>query len=387
MNIGFDLHNIRDGGGPNYIRNLIEAADPKRDGFAMLHLFGSPKVLDYFPEKPFVRKHGFIELGRSLPFRTWFIATKLPHLLREFKCDILYSPGGIAFGNFRPYATISRNMMPFSPEFWGMYPIFSGDRARLHLLRWLNAATFARADGMIYLTETARRRIEPLLGANPPLVDVIAHGVDHERFKPTRHYVKPQLGAITRARIIYPSRLEPYKHQVEVIHAFADHLPDFPNLRLELCGPANPTYLEAVEAAIRYAASKGREVVYLGELSNSDLPSLYAHADILVFASACENLPNILIEAMASAIPICCSSRSPMPEVAQDACNYFDPADPVGIATAIREVLNDQETALKRTQRAAQRAQQHQWMVTAQRTFAFLGGVAKHRRDIQETGK
>ena len=384
MNIGFDLHNIRDGGGPNYVRNLIEAADPERDGFTMLHLFGSPKVLDYFPEKPFVCKHPLTELGRSLPFRTWFVATKLPALLRKFKCDVLYSPGGIAFGNFRPYATISRNMMPFSPEFWGMYPIFSGDRVRLHLLRWLNAATFSRADGMIYLTDTAHQRIGPLLGPHAAPFEIIAHGVDHARFTPTRHHVKPGLGNSVQARIVYPSRLEPYKKQVEVIHAFADHLTEFPNLRLELCGPANPTYLEAVNSAIAYAATRGREVVYLGELSNAELPLLYANSDMMVFASSCENLPNILIEALASAIPICCSNCSPMPEVAQDACHYFNPSNPVDIAAAIREMLTDQNEALKRADRGVQQAQKHQWTVTSQRTFAFLGTVVRNGQQIQE---
>jgi len=45
---------------------------------------------------------------------------------------------------------------------------------------------------------------------------------------------------------------------------------------------------------------------------------------------------NILVEAMASGLPIACSNRGPMPEVLGDAGVYFDPEDPHDIARALR---------------------------------------------------
>ena len=67
--LGIDLHNIRDGGGVNYIRNLLNAADPERDGLARVHLFASPRNLDNFTDRPFIAKHGFEALASSLPRR------------------------------------------------------------------------------------------------------------------------------------------------------------------------------------------------------------------------------------------------------------------------------------------------------------------------------
>ena len=43
--VGIDLHNIRDGGGVNYIGNLLRAADPERDGLERVHLFASPTTM------------------------------------------------------------------------------------------------------------------------------------------------------------------------------------------------------------------------------------------------------------------------------------------------------------------------------------------------------
>ena len=66
---------------------------------------------------------------------------------------------------------------------------------------------------------------------------------------------------------------------------------------------------------------------------------LHSTADIFVFASSCENMPNTLIEAMAAGLPIACSNRGPMPEVLQDAGVYFDPEVPSSIAEAIENLL------------------------------------------------
>lgn len=374
MVVGIDLHNIRDGGGMNYIRNLLEAADPVADRFAEIHLFGAAKVLDAFPDRLWIIKHAYPELERSLWARLRFVARRLPAEFKAAGCDILYCPGGIAFGNIHPYVTISRNMLPFRSEFWRMYPRFSLERLRLQLLRRRNTATFVDADGMIYLSDTARKVISAALRRQPPRVAVIPHGVDHGRFSGVPRTSAPNPDA--PIAIIYPSRLEPYKHQLEVIAAFSAVMDEFALASLTFCGPANPPYRQQVEEAMVRVDPSGARLRYVGEVPNADLPALYADSDLLLFASSCENLPNILIEAMACGIPICCSSRSPMPEIAQDACVYFDPTQSDQIATAIRDVLRNRAATLKRSHAAMTLAADYSWAKTARRTFALIADTA-----------
>jgi glycosyltransferase involved in cell wall biosynthesis len=373
MIIAIDLHNIRDGGGVNYIRNLLEAADPERDGFTHVHLIGSPRVLAWFPNRPWATKHGFDILDRPLPVRLWFIFNRLPKIFNQLGCDVLYAPGGVAFGNVRPYVTISRNMMPFRPNFWGMYARFSRDRARLRLLRRINFLSFARADGLIYLSETARE----VIGARAPITAVISHGVDHNRFRPLRAGNRRFPEANEPVRVVYPSRLEPYKHQLEVLDAFAQLAREYPNARLDLYGPANPAYLPEVEASIRRSDPDGVRIRYHGEIANAELPRIYAESDLLVFASSCENLPNILIEAMACGIPICSSERSPMPEVGGGAFLYFDPEQPGTIAESLREALNNPKATAARAAQGVAQAQAFSWERTARDTFGLLAAVAR----------
>ena len=62
-----------------------------------------------------------------------------------------------------------------------------------------------------------------------------------------------------------------------------------------------------------------------GQNDPAALPEHLREAELFVFASSCENLPNILIEGMAAGLPIACSRRPPMPEVLGDAGESFDP--------------------------------------------------------------
>ena len=379
MKIAFDLHNIRDGGGVNYIRNLLECASPEQDGFSEIHLVGAPRLLAGYPDRPWITKHGFEQLDGNIVQRIRLVRTKVDKLLRRIGVDVLYAPGGLLVTTFRPVVTISRNMMPFRTEFWSMYPRFSPDRLRLRILRRLNAWSFGQADGMIFLSETARQVIGDFIGGPLPRVQVIPHGVDHDRFRPLRPRRTLRTGG-QPVRIVYPSRLEPYKHQVEVVQAVELLVDRIPDLEVQLCGPANPAYRQKLLDALDRSPKARAVIEYIGEVPNAQLPELYADSDLLLFASSCENLPNILIEAMASGIPICSSNRSPMPEVCQDACLYFEPSDPRSIARAVLETLENWGAAQDRARHALELAKDRSWADTTRRTFAFITGTAEASR-------
>lgn len=377
MKLGIDMHNVRNGGGVSYVSNILRMFDPEKHGFSRVCVFGSEEVLSHLPDGPNIEKHPQAILSRNLLFRLFFVFFLLGGELRRTGCSLLYSPGGLYFGRIRPFATISRNMMPFEPEHWGMYPTFSFDRLRLHLMRRVHTMTFRRADGMVFLTTIAERIVGAAMGVARGRTAVIAHGVNRKLFH--RGDDSPPLPASLDPkgpiRLVYPSRLEPYKHQVQVIEAVKALRGEFPQLTIDLCGPANPDYKVIVDAALE-ASGLGSDVIrYHGELPLAALPPLYGQSHLLVFASSCENLPNTLIEALCFGIPIVSSRRPPMPEVAQDACLYFDPADSRSIVQAIRAALMDWPAALERVRIGQALADRYSWETCAEQTFGFLRGL------------
>lgn len=373
MKLGIDLHNVRGGGGVSYMSNILRAFDSQRHGFTRICLFGSEEVLAHMPDSPCIEKHPQPILAKGLPYRLFFMFFLLGRELERTDCDLLYSPGGLYFGGFRPFVTISRNMMPFEPKQWSMYPLWSFDRLRLILLRFAHAATFRRADGMIFLTKIAQKIVGAAMGTARGRTAVIAHGVNRALFQRARDQSLPQtIDKQGPIRLVYPSRLEPYKHQVEVIEAVSELRKEFPLLTIDLCGPANPLYKDAVDVTLRKCDPDGKFVNYRGELPADQLPAFYQQCQLLVFASSCENLPNTLIEALSYGIPIVCSQADPMPEVVKNSCLYFDPRDSRSIEKAIRATLFNWSEALKRVEIGEAIASRYSWQTCADRTFNFL---------------
>jgi glycosyltransferase involved in cell wall biosynthesis len=118
-------------------------------------------------------------------------------------------------------------------------------------------------------------------------------------------------------------------------------------------------------------------VKLVDEVPHSAIADYLARADVFVFASSCENLPNTLIEAMASGVPIACSERGPMPEVLQDGGSYFDPENPSSIADAIKQLLQNTEKRREFVARAQALAGQYSWARCADDTWQFLAEIAR----------
>ena len=121
---------------------------------------------------------------------------------------------------------------------------------------------------------------------------------------------------------------------------------------------------------------EGRFLLYHGAVPFSEMHAYYQNADAFVFASSCENLPNILLEAMAAGLPIACSDRGPMPEVLGNGGVYFDPLKPEQIAAALRLLIDRPDRADEFARTAYDRARTYSWTACARDTFGFIAEVA-----------
>jgi len=380
MILGIDLHNIRDGGGITYVANLLRQFDPRRHAFRKIVLFGAADVLDQLPDSPAVEKKAYPGLRKGFLHRIAFLLFRLTGETRKAGCDVLYAPGGLYLGGFKPFVTISRNMLPFQRESWSLYP-WGADRGRLYILRWLNAAAFRRASGVIFLTHHAARVIGQQAGRLKGKSVVIPHGVDRTRFR--RSAGKPlteRMGADQRIVLVCPARLEPYRHQIELVRAVASLRSQFPKIELVMCGPANRAYQNLLEREMQRLDPAGSYLHWRGLLPNAELPALYDDAQMLVFASSCENLPNTLIEALCFGIPTVSSDVMPMPEIYGDACRSFNPADSESISVAIRDCLGDWEKTRRMVASGQRNVQDYSWERCADRTFSFLASFACARQ-------
>jgi glycosyltransferase involved in cell wall biosynthesis len=278
-----------------------------------------------------------------------------------------------------------RNMLPFERrEAWRFGP--SATFARLQLLRALQGRAFTQAAGVIFLTEYARRTVSAALPRPPRQSAIIPHGVDDALRAISRHTrTRGQCTLESPLRILYVSAISPYKHQGPVARAAALLRAQGLPLALDLVGPAHDQEVaRALRGTLAALDPAGDWLRWHGELHGEALRALWSAAEVAVFASSCENMPNILVEAMASGLPVACSDRGPMPELLGDAGVYFDPEDVPSVARALGALARDPGRREALGGRARERAGAYSWARCGAETFAFLARVARSEAWVAE---
>jgi glycosyltransferase involved in cell wall biosynthesis len=145
---------------------------------------------------------------------------------------------------------------------------------------------------------------------------------------------------------------------------------------LVFVGTESPEYGWKVRVEIRRLGLES-DVLIKGHVAYEEMPALFQHALLNIFASECENCPNILLEALAAGSPVVVSNCPPMPEFAGDAVIYFDPKAPDQLADKLSEILGDPCLRKELSERALERSRMYDWQSTAIRTWSTIASMSR----------
>jgi glycosyltransferase involved in cell wall biosynthesis len=150
--------------------------------------------------------------------------------------------------------------------------------------------------------------------------------------------------------LLYVGRLAPEK-EIERIRPVLEAIPDA-TLALVGDGPARAKLEQ------HFAGTRAR---FLGYRKGQQLASAFASADALVFPSRTETLGLVLLEAMAAGCPVVGARAGGIPDIVTDGVNgfLFEPADPAGLVSATRRLLDD--PAMAASLRSAARLEAERW--------------------------
>jgi glycosyltransferase involved in cell wall biosynthesis len=173
-------------------------------------------------------------------------------------------------------------------------------------------------------------------------------------------------------QLLYVSTVDVYKHLWYADDVVAMLRREGFPLTLKLVGPAYPPALKRLKASLINFDLEGDCITYGGAVPHEKLNAHYTAADLCLFTSSCGNMPSILLEGMASGLPIGCSNRGPIPEIPGDADLYFDFEKPEGITTAIKRLIVSPELREEKSSIASAFVQQYSWQRCADETPTFL---------------
>jgi L-malate glycosyltransferase len=209
-------------------------------------------------------------------------------------------------------------------------------------------------------------------GISSEKIALVPNGHEFDRFRAplNRSEIRAGLGIGPDERLVMTvGRLTNTKRFNDLIEAFRRLIPDFPHLRLAIVGDGEDRPL--LEAQVR--DQKLQAVVqFLG--TRRDVPELLRSADLFVFPSEMEGLPNAVIEASLAGLPIVGSDIGGVREVVEDGCSatLVPVRQPEALAASMRNYLDDEALARRHGEAARQRAEQ---LFAVENTIQRLYGV------------
>jgi glycosyltransferase involved in cell wall biosynthesis len=287
----------------------------------------------------------------------------LPRLARAAGVDVVHSLGSTApaWGRFARVTTIydlHYRLMPAAH--FGLRSL--GMRALVPLAA-------RRSHRIVTASNSTRDDLVRLLGVRPDKVDVVPLGLGSR----PRAEAMPEAEVRARHRLgdrplaLSVSAKRPHKNLVRLLEALSA-IPAERRPVLVLPGYSTPHEDELRERAS--ALGVASDVRFLGWVDASELEGLYRTAACFVFPSLHEGFGLPVLEAMARGVPVACSNRSSLPEVAGDAALLFDPCDTTEIAGAIETLLVDVSRAERLRVAGRERAQRFSWRQAARLTLA-----------------
>ena len=219
----------------------------------------------------------------------------------------------------------------------------------------------------------------------------IGNGVDTTRFSPAARYgdaaLARRLGIATGAPVVLAvGGIEERKNSLRLLAAFALLRAAHPRAQLVIAGGASlldhAAYAQAFGAlaqALGFEEGPGQPLRMTGPLPDADIAALYRLADVVAMPSLREGFGLVVLEGLASGVPVVVSRIAPFTEyLAETDVSWADPTDAVSMAEALAEAL-----ATRDSQRIAASAgrlsQRFSWAASAERHAALYRTHLKER--------
>ena len=236
---------------------------------------------------------------------------------------------------------------------------------------WLLPRLVRRVRRILTVSDFSKRSIVETLNVSPDSISVTPLGVD-PKFCPQSEEqilsVRAKYG-LKKPYMLTVSSLSPRKNLRRLVEAWS-----YSQLGKELL-------LVVVGARDLRFAGKARDlcsildtpsVLYLGYVSDDDLPALYSGAIGSAFLSLYEGFGLPVLESMACGCAVLASNVTALPEVVGDAGFLVDPFDVEAIAYGLRRLVEDETLRKELRRKGLQRSQGFRWERTAAQTWEVL---------------
>lgn len=348
------------GGGLTYLKEFLKNSNKEHFYYEVLC---SQNIFKKLPTSSKIRliNHPFLNKGiiHRLIFQFFLIDKYINN-----EAYILISLNGDYTGKFNPYIGVCQNMLLYEVEkTMGMSIL---EKLKFKLLKYRQIRCFNRSKGVIFLSKHALKIVLPLISIKNN--EVINFGISN-RFKNENRY----MFRTNPSKLLYISSIHTYKNQLNLINAVEILIKSGINIELTLVGPIlNSSYWNQIVRKITEINNGRNYIRHIDYIDYEKIHDAYNSNDLFIFPSICENMPNILIEAIASKIPILASDIQPMPEFLEDNAIFFDPYSILSIKSKILFSINNYDKLINNAENAYKELNKYSWEDNFEKTIVFI---------------
>ncbi len=348
----------------NTLEALLRQMVPMAEGFRFL-LLRHPDAKGPLIEHE--RAEELVFPGETKSPSTVF-ALGLGHRFAEW--DLFHSPADIVpLGLGCPWVVTVHDLM------WIEAPELASAFLPVRLVNGLwYRANFGRAirgaRRVIAISEATARAIGRVYPTEADKVRVVHHGFDPSRHDRSRGGPRDGLDAWLPPGVRYSlivGQGSPYKNHPRMIRAFVAAMGTRSDHKLVLVRRFSRVDPEMTELLSRPEVQ--RLVVTIPHVTDEVLFTLYAHAQMLLFASLYEGFGLPAVEAMGFGLPVLASTAEAVREVTGDAALHADPYSHDDLVAKIRSLDSDAALRARLVEAGLRRAREFSWERAARATL------------------
>jgi glycosyltransferase involved in cell wall biosynthesis len=198
---------------------------------------------------------------------------------------------------------------------------------------------------------------------------IVPNIVDIARFN------NPAPHRTTRRHLLVARNLEPIYDNETAIRAFAAVRRKYPDATLTIAGsgPSAKALRDLVESL-----GLADAVAFVGRLDRDEMAQAYRNADIALNPSRVDNMPNSVLEALASGLPVVSTNVGGVPFIVNDeqTALLVPPESPEAMAAAILRLIDDAALSETLVDNGLTEVQKYTW----QRVWPVLSAVYSEAR-------
>lgn len=341
---------------------------------------GKNKYLIYLPENPTSDmpeesdnwKYKIIKVKKA-----WTLtALSLELIKKRLSIDVFFSPT-----HYLPISFPANSVVTILDVSYLHFPdMFS--RKDLYKLKFWGGFSIRKAKKIITISNSSKSDIIKKYGIREDKVEVIYPAIKNDTLNNNSELSMDEIQkkfGIDGKYILFVGTLQPRKNIVRLIEAFSMIVSEneLRDLKLVIVGRRGWQFEEILAAPEKFGVEKN--VKFLSEVGNADLPDLYKNAEIFVLPSLYEGFGLPVLEAMNYGTAVITSNISSLPEAGGDGALYIDPKNTKDIAEKMKKLLTDDKLRRELIEKGYRQIKKFSWEKTAKQALRVLEEVGNDK--------